>query len=73
MPFWLQIYALQLWVCTSRHLNLYKIEQIGTHVLHVIQHVILCPSGVLRALCHVGPMCFYLFESWIVKVIVCAL
>ena len=38
------IYDFQLWVCTNRHLNLYKVEQIDTHVLHVILHVIFCPT-----------------------------
>lgn len=34
-------YTLQLWVCTSRYLNLYKLEQMDTHVLHDILHVFL--------------------------------
>lgn len=33
------IYDLQLWVCTSRHSNLYKVEQVETHVLRDIIYV----------------------------------
>lgn len=45
MPFNLvsnHMYALQLWVCTSRQLNLCKVEQIYTHVLYDILDVIFC-------------------------------
>ena len=47
MPFNLasnHIYVIQLCVCTSRHLNLYKIEQIDIHVLHVIFCPTWCPT-----------------------------
>ena len=59
------IYALQLWTCTSRHLNLYKVEQTDTYVLHVIFCHMWCPTCIAS--------CVYLFKSWIVKVSVCAL
>ena len=52
MPFNLatnQIYAPQLWMCTNRHLNLYKVEQIDTHVLHVI----FCPTCIVPCRTHV--------------------
>lgn len=46
MPFHLvsfQIYTLQLWVCTNKHLNLYKVEQVDTLVLcntiHIEHHI----------------------------------
>ena len=32
-------YAFQFLVCTSRHSDLYKIEQVDTHVLHDIMHI----------------------------------
>lgn len=34
------IYALQFWMCTTKHLNLYKID---TNVLYDILHGNLCP------------------------------
>ena len=37
------IYVYQLLVDTSKHLNLYKIEQIDTHILCGILHDNLCP------------------------------
>lgn len=63
------IYALQLWVCTSRHLNLYKIEQVETRVTY----------GIIHIETHVGYKivmqdgCVYSFKFWIVKIPICAL
>lgn len=33
------IYILQLWMCTSRRLNLHKIQHVDTHVLRDIYYV----------------------------------
>lgn len=47
-------YALQLWVCTNKHLNLYKIEQIDTNVIHDIQHENLCPTCIVTCWNHMS-------------------
>lgn len=39
-----EIYVVQFRMCTSKSLNLYKVEQVGISVLHSILHVNLCPT-----------------------------
>lgn len=58
MPFDLastHFYGLQLWMCVSRHLNLYKVKQIGTNILHDNLCPTWCLMCIMQRMTHVSP------------------
>ena len=69
------IYVLQVWVCTSIHLNLYRVEQINIHVLHVIFCPTWCPTCIVSSRTRVfiylkveQLKCLFVhYESWRLK------
>lgn len=48
------IYILQYWVCISRKLNIYKVEQVDTCILHEMQVPYMENQVSTCKICHVG-------------------